>query len=92
MHWACLGAKSLQSCLTLCDTMDYSPARLLSRRDSRDNNTGVGFHALLQGIFPTQELNTHLLSLLHWQACSLPLVQPGSPKDNTLIEIKLELS
>ena len=28
MHWACLGAKSLQFCLTLCDTMDYSPARL----------------------------------------------------------------
>ena len=26
--------------------------------------TGVGCHFLLQGIFPTQELNPHLLSLL----------------------------
>ena len=34
---------------------------------------GVGCHALLQGIFPTQESNPRLLGLLHWQACSLPL-------------------
>ena len=30
-------------------------------------NTGVGSHALLQGIFLTQGLNLHLLCLLHWQ-------------------------
>ena len=30
-------------------------------------NTGVGFPTLLQGIFPTQGLNPHLLYLLHWQ-------------------------
>ena len=30
-----------------------------------------GFHALLQGIFPTQGSNLHLLCLLHWQAYSL---------------------
>ena len=35
--------------------------------------TGVGCHALLQGIFPTQELNSRLLCPLHWQAGSLPL-------------------
>ena len=29
---------------------------------------GVGFHALLQGIFPTQGLNPRVLYLLHWQA------------------------
>ena len=34
---------------------------------------------LLQGISPTQELNPHLLHLLHWQAGSLPLVPPGKP-------------
>ena len=34
---------------------------------------GVNSQALLQGIFPTQELNQHLLCLLHWQAGSLPL-------------------
>ena len=32
-------------------------------------NTEVGRHFLLQGIFPTQRLNSlHLLRLLHWQA------------------------
>ena len=36
-------------------------------------NTGVGGHALLQGIFPTQGSNPCLLHLLHWQAGSLPL-------------------
>ena len=30
------------------------------------------------GIFPTQELNPRLLSLLHWQVDSLPLHQLGS--------------
>ena len=33
---------------------------------------------LLQGIFPTQGLNLHLLHLLHWQANSLPLCHLGS--------------
>ena len=30
-------------------------------------NTGVGCHALLQGIFLIQGLNQHLFPLLHWQ-------------------------
>ena len=42
-------------------------------------NTGVDCHALLQGIFPTQGLNPHLLHLLHQQAGCLPLVPPGKP-------------
>ena len=33
------------------------PTRLLCPRGSPRKNTGVGFHALLQGIFPTQGLN-----------------------------------
>ena len=33
----------------------------------------------LQGIFPTQGLNVHLLSLLDWQVGSLPLVPPWKP-------------
>ena len=41
----------------------------------------MGHHALLQGIFWTQELNPHLLCLLHWQASSLPLVPPGKPPE-----------
>ena len=36
-------------------------------------NTRVGYHFLLQGIFPTQGSNPHLLHLLHWQVGSLPL-------------------
>ena len=39
--------------------------------------TGVGCCALLQGIFPTQASNLHLLRLLHWQAGSLRLVSLG---------------
>ena len=36
----------------------------------------MGCQFLLQGIFPTQGLNPHLL---HWQADSLPLNHQGSP-------------
>ena len=42
-----------QSCPTLCDPMDYSPPGSSYHRDSPGKNTGVSFHALLQGIFPT---------------------------------------
>ena len=42
-------------------------------------NTAVGCHFLLQGIFPTQGSNPCVLSLLHWQAGSLPLAPPGKP-------------
>ena len=50
-------------------SMDYS---LLCPWDSPGKNIGVGGHALLHGIFPTQGLNSHLLCLLHWWADSLP--------------------
>ena len=69
-------AKMLQSCLTLCDC---SPPGSSVHRDSPDKTTGVGCHALLQEIFPTQGLNLHLLCLLHWQADSLPSEPPGKP-------------
>ena len=39
-----------------------------------------GCYFFLQGIFQTQGLNLSLLCLLHWQACSLPLVPPENPK------------
>ena len=58
-------------------------ARLLCPRDSAGKNTGVGCHALLQGIFPTQGSNLCLLRLLHWQAGSLPLAPPGKPQTAT---------
>ena len=48
--------------------------------DSPGKNTGVGCHALLQGIFQTQGWNPHLLCLLHWQAGSLSLAPPWKPR------------
>ena len=44
---ACMHAKSLQLCLTLCDPMD-KPTRLLCPQASLGKNTGVGCHFLLQ--------------------------------------------
>ena len=43
---------------TLCDPIDCN---FSVHGDSPGKNTGVGCHALLQGIFPTQELNRGLL-------------------------------
>ena len=52
------------------------PSRLLCPWDSPGNNTGVGHHALLQGIFLTHGSNLCLLTL---QADSLPSELPGKP-------------
>ena len=68
--------KSLWSCLILWDSMNCS---LLYPWDSPSKNTGVSYHALLQGIFQIQGSNLHLLGFLHWQAESLPLNHLGSP-------------
>ena len=54
--------KLLQSCPTLQFHGLY-PTRLLYPWDSPGENTGMGCHALLQGIFPTQGSNPRLLSL-----------------------------
>ena len=50
-----------QSCPVLCDPMDYSPPSSSGHRDSPSKNTGVGWHALFQGIFPIQRSNSGLL-------------------------------
>ena len=49
-----------QSCPTLCDPRDCSPPGSSVHGDSPAKNTGVGCHALLQGIFPTQGSNPGL--------------------------------
>ena len=53
--------------------MDCSPPGSSVHGDSPGQNTGVGYHALLQGIFPTQGWNPGLLhcrlilyGLRHW--------------------------
>ena len=51
--------------------------------DSPGKNTGVGCHALLQGIFPTQGLNPWPLCLLHWQAGSLTTSTTSETHDYT---------
>ena len=76
---ACVHAKLLQSCPTLCNPMDSSPP-------------GSFFHGIfqarilewifLQGIFPTQGSNPRLLCLLHWQTGSLPHALSGKPPIN----------
>ena len=48
------------SCVQLLATPWTVAARLLCPWDSPGKNTGVGCHALLQGVFPTQELNLGL--------------------------------
>ena len=67
-----MSAKMLQSYLPL-PPYGLKLTRLLCPWDSSDENTQVGYHFLLQGNFPTQGSNPHLLSLLH----SLPLAPPG---------------
>ena len=49
-------------------------------------NTRVGCHFLLQGIFPTQGWNPHLL---HWQADSWSLHHLGSPEDISYPYVKV---
>ena len=48
------------SCPTLCNSLDCSPPGSSVHGDSPGKNTGVGCHALLQGIFPTLRLNPGL--------------------------------
>ena len=55
------------------------PHQALFPRDYPGKNTGVGCHALLQGIFLTQGLNPCLLHFPARQAGSLSLVPPGKP-------------
>ena len=47
----------------LCNPMDCNPPGSSVYGDTSAKNIGVGCHALLQGIFPTQGSNS---SLLHW--------------------------
>ena len=76
----CVCAKLLQSRPTLCDPMDCSLPGSSVHGNSLGKNTGVGPHALLQGIFLTKGSNPCLLYLLHWQADSLPLEPSGKPR------------
>ena len=78
---ACVSAKSFQSCLTLCDSMDCSLPDSSVHGIFQARTLDWVAMPSSRGIFPTQGLNPHLLQLQHWQAGSLPLAPPGKPKD-----------
>ena len=65
-----------QLCPTLCDPMDCNLPSAFVHGIFQARMLEWGCHFLLQGIFPTQGLNPHLL---HCQADSLPLSHLGSP-------------
>ena len=66
-----------QSCLELCHPMNCNPPGSSVHGDSPGTNTGVGCHALLQGIFPTQGLNR---DLPHCRWIHYLLSYQGSPR------------
>ena len=67
----CVCAQSL-SCVWLCSPVDCSPPGSSVHGDSLGQNSGVGCHALLQGIFPTQGSNQglpHCRRILYHLSC-----------------------
>ena len=67
-----------QLCLTLCDPVEVSlPSSSVHGGISPGKNAGVGCHALLQGIFPTQGSNP---GLPHCRWIFYCLSHQGSPK------------
>ena len=71
-------AKSLQSCLTLCDPMDCSPP-------------GSTVHGILQArILEWVAISCSRASrLLLWHVGSLPLVPPGNPMITVILQFKI---
>ena len=84
MHWTCIGhlfyiwwwVLSHSVVSNSFDPMDCSAPGSSVQGDSPGKNTGVGCHALLQGIFPTQRLNS---GLLHCRWILYHLSHQGSP-------------
>ena len=66
-----------QSCPTLRNSLDSSLPGSSVHGDSPGKKTGVGCHTLLQGIFPTQELNP---GLPHCRQILYHLSHRGSPR------------
>ena len=73
----CAVCLATQSCLTLCDPMNCSPPGSSVHGDSLGKNTGVGCHAHLQGIVPTQGSNP---GLPHCRQILCHLGHQGSPR------------
>ena len=71
----------VQLCPTLCDSMDCSLPGSSVHGDSPGKHTGVGSHALLEGIFPTQGSNP---GLPHCRRILYQLSPQGSIKKKLL--------
>ena len=73
-------SEAAQLCPTLCDPMDCSPPASSIHGIFQGKNTGVGCCFLLQGIFPTQGLNSGLLHcrqvLYHLSHLRIPTTLP----------------
>ena len=72
-----MAVKVAQSCLTLCNSMDYSPPSFSVHEDFSGKNTEVGSLYLFQGIFPTCGSNP---GLLHCRQILYQLSHKGSPR------------
>ena len=62
-----------QSCLTATPWTASPTGSSVLVCFSPRQDPGMGCHFLLQGIFPTQGPNPHILCLLHWHVNALPL-------------------
>ena len=83
-HWQCSPRYKGRSESVICSVLynslqpyELQPARLLCPWDSPGKNTGVGCHALLQGIFATQGSN---LDFPHWRLIPYRVSQQESYK------------
>ena len=72
--WGPLLCLAAQSCLIPCDPVDCSPPGSSVHGASPGKSTGLGCHALLQGILLTQGIEPRSPTL---QADSLPAELPG---------------
>ena len=102
-HRACFFVVCVLCCSVISGylwPMDYSPQGSSIHGDSPGKNTGVGFHALLQGIFPSQGSNWTLLlcrqifshlshqggpRIMEWVAYPFSSVSSWWPMDQTRV-------
>ena len=75
----CVCVLSGFSCVCLLRSYGLQLTRPLCPWDSSGMNTGVGCHALLQGIFPTRGSNEHLPMSPALQVNSFPTEPAGKP-------------
>ena len=77
--FACMHAESLQFCLTLCDPVDGSlPDSSVHGSLQTKSLDWVAMPSSRGSSGPRDQ--TCISCLMHWQACSLPLVPPRKPQ------------